>query len=351
MKTHLILTLAGVFLAISCCSVSAGTYSGGTGEPNDPFRIATAEDLNDIGNHIEDFNKYFVMVADIDLSDYTGTEFSIIGNDSDVFAGVFDGNGFEISNFTYDSNGVNYIGLFGYVDGPNAVIKNLGLVDCNIAAGTGWHVGALVGWNQGGTISNCYSIGNVKAQDHVGGLVGTNYHSSIITRCFATGSVTGKAGVRGFEVGGLVGDNYEGMISNCYTTGNVKGRWDVGGMLGFNAYGTIVYCYATGKVEGEQVDRVGGLVGDRMSGSISYSFWDTQTTEQATSDGGTGKTTAEMKRKTTFTNWDFVETWGIEDGQTYPFLKLSYPVGDINLDGGVDFVDFAYLAEHWLEGI
>ncbi len=56
-----------------------------------------------------------------------------------------------------------------------------------------------------------------------------------------------------------------------------------------------------------------------------------------------------MKRKVTFTNWDFAETWGIEDNQTYPFLRITYPVGDINLDGKVDFVDLAIMASHWLE--
>lgn len=49
--------------------------------------------------------------------------------------------------------------------------------------------------------------------------------------------------------------------------------------------------------------------------------------------------------------FDFAETWGIEDNQTYPFLRLTYPVGDINLDGKVDFTDFAYFAEHWLAGL
>jgi hypothetical protein len=90
--------------------------------------------------------------------------------------------------------------------------------------------------------------------------------------------------------------------------------------------------------------------------SITTCFWDSQTSGQTdgvgsgTSTGVTGKTTAEMKQKATFTNWDFVETWGIEDNQTYPFLKLTYPVSDLNYDKVVNFLDFAILADHWLEG-
>jgi hypothetical protein len=92
-----VLILVGAFGLAG--SASAGTYSGGTGEPDDPYRIATANDLNDIGNHVEDFNKHFVMVNDIDLAEYTGTQFNIIGP---FFCGVVDGNGHAISNFTYD---------------------------------------------------------------------------------------------------------------------------------------------------------------------------------------------------------------------------------------------------------
>ena len=92
--------VAGVSLVMMVSlagGVWAGTYSGGTGEPNDPYRISTPNDLNDIGNHAEDNDKYFVMVDDINLAQYTGTQFNII----DSFRGVFDGNGHSISNFTY----------------------------------------------------------------------------------------------------------------------------------------------------------------------------------------------------------------------------------------------------------
>ena len=44
-------------------------YSGGTGEPNNPYQIADANDMNDIGNHPEDWDKHFVMVNDINLAD------------------------------------------------------------------------------------------------------------------------------------------------------------------------------------------------------------------------------------------------------------------------------------------
>lgn len=133
-------------------------------------------------------------------------------------------------------------------------------------------------------------------------------------------------------------------------TGSVSGAYDVGGMVGINS-GTLTCCYATGSVTGN--DDVGGLVGwdYEDKGSFSGCFWDIETSGQMTSAGGTGKTTAEMKQINTFANWDFVETWGIEDNQTYPFLKLTYPVGDLNHNKAVDLFDFAIFASHWLEEI
>ncbi|GAI76806.1 unnamed protein product, partial [marine sediment metagenome] len=76
-------------------------YSGGTGEPNDPYQIAGANDMNEIGTHTEDWGSHFLLVNDINLAEYTGTEFNIIGpNAITPFTGVFDGNGHTISNFT-----------------------------------------------------------------------------------------------------------------------------------------------------------------------------------------------------------------------------------------------------------
>ena len=96
--------------------------------------------------------------------------------------------------------------------------------------------------------------------------------------------------------------------------------------------------YSTGSVTGST--NVGGLIG-RNAGTESNSFWDTETSGQATSDGGTGKTTAEMQDIDTFTDtetegldepWDIIAVanpstrnlsyiWNIVDEETYPFLS------------------------------
>jgi hypothetical protein len=395
-KSQTILAVAVIILLAT--AVVEAKYSGGTGEPNNPYRIATAEDLNNIGNYEEDWDKHFVLVNDVNVAQYTGTQFKIIGrwiwwNDPNnkPFAGVFDGNEHKVWNFTWVSDNRDGVGIFGYL-GRTGQIKNLRMENIDVNAINGRDVGGLVGHKEG-MITNCHSIGNVSGEDGVGGLVGSN--SGTISGCYFTGSTSGKAGV-----GGLAGDNYgtitdcystggvsgkedcvgglvgtlDGEIINCYSSSSVKGRNDVGGLSGDSIYGRIKVCYSTGSVTGKScvggivgisgkgviIDcysignvsgnySVGGLVGFN-GGTVTASFWDMQTSGQLTSGGGIGKTTAEMKRRSTFTGagWDFIEIWGIGEDQTYPFL-LTDPAGDSNHDRKVDFADLAILALHWLE--
>jgi len=229
-------------------------YGGGTGEPNDPYLILDANQMNEIGLHEEDWNSHFKLMADIDLAGFTGTKFNIIGTDyGNPFTGVFDGNGHTISNFIYDSNGIDLIGLFGCV-GLSGEVKDLGLIDPNINAGTGETVGSLVGYIDRGIITNCYvQSGSVAGTHHcVGGLVGWSISGRIVN-CYSTSSVSGDK-----YVGGVVGASEAGTITNCYSTGGVLGTTNVGGLVGYNL-GLISNCYSEGDVSG--YGGVGGLVG------------------------------------------------------------------------------------------
>ena len=292
--------------------------------------------MNEIGANPGDWGSYFLLTADIDLGAYTGTSFNIIGINYDYpFTGVFDGNGHTISNFTYKSTGTSFIGLFGYVNDPNAEIKNLGLIDPNVNAGTGDTVGSLVGLlSDGATIANCYvEGGNVAGDYDVGGLTGVIADlDNRVINCYATCNVSGNE-----RVGGLVGSN-GGDIYRSYSAGSVVGTTYVGGLAGANIAGfagaaTIFNCFSSGDVSGNEV--VGGLVGHNLQSAVirkcySYgmisgtayvgglvglndnlapdSFWDIETSDCNSSDGGTGKTTAEMQTQSTFTDagWDFV---------------------------------------------
>jgi hypothetical protein len=245
----------------------------------------------------------------------------------DFLTGTFDGQGYEIRNLFINRPDEYNVGLFGGVLG---VIKNIGVVNATV---TGKQiVGGLVGGN-GGNVSNSYSTGNMTGNAYVGGLVGDNLHyydngkGGIVSNSYSTSSVTGNN-----SVGGLVGANDElSTVSNSYATGNVTGTIQVGGLVGINS-GTVGNSYSTGSVTGDS--SVGGLVGENSIAFVSNSFWDTQTSGQATSDGGTGKNTTEMQYIATFSgaSWNIIAVanpgtrnpsyiWNIVDNVTYPFLS------------------------------
>ena len=225
------------FFVFTLDAVAEREYGGGSGEPNDPYQIATAADLILLGESLEDYDKHFVLVADIDLDpNLPGSKVfdkavvasgdlqwfdKLRGFQGTPFAGVFDGSGHTISHVTI--KGKDCLGVFGEL-WPGAEVKNLGVVGVKIA-GSGSYVGGLVGLNEYGAVTNCYSTGAVRGSSDVGGLVGRN-----------------------------------------------EGDWN------------------------------------GRDGIVTHCFWDTQTSGQATSAGGTGLTTAEMQTASTFLNagWDFV---------------------------------------------
>ncbi len=296
-------------------AIACRKYAGGTGEPNDPYQIATAADMIALGETPEDYNKHFILTADIDLDPNLpgGKVFdkALIAPDTDPnddwsefqgtpFSGVFYGDGHTISYLTV--KGMSYLGLFGQLQG--AEIRNLGVANVEIT-GSGACIGGLVGFKYAGNITASFSTGTISGDSNVGGLVGVNLgicnpgHS--IVGSYSSGSVSGTG-----TVGGLVGWN-TGSISSSYSVGAVSGTYYLGGLVGSSEGGTR-YC----------------------AGRVDSSFWDIQVSGQATSAGGTGKTTAEMQMAKTFLDdgWDFVDEtingtddiWWIVEGKDYPRL-------------------------------
>ena len=204
-----------------------------------------------------------------------------IGDSSNSFVAVFDGNGHTISNLAIRRDQTR-VGLFGRI-GSGAAIRNLGLID-NLADNTGDYYGAgtggLVGEQSGGSITASYATGNATGGDgddnSVGGLVGEQNGGSI-TASYATGAATGGDGDYD-QVGGLVGFQEEGgSITASYATGAATGGDGeddcVGGLVGAQYGGSITASYATGAATGGDgdYDRVGGLVGCR-GGPITASY-------------------------------------------------------------------------------
>jgi hypothetical protein len=352
------------------CNGGGTTFYGGSGTDGDPYQIADWYQLHNVRNYLD---SHFILVNNLDsttagyeeLSSPTANggkgwepiggieiivpdplEFELV----DPFTGSFDGQGYEIRDLFIDRPDEDAVALFGSVSG--GAIENATLLDANITGNGG--VGILVGANLG-SVSSCCSSGSVGGYYGVGGLIGANFGNVSDSRSRATviGVHDASGGLVGFNagnlsqcyaignvscndhVGGLVGmngeDTYYGTVTDSYASGDVNGVSYVGGLVGDNYDGTVSDSYASGRVTGE--NDVGGLVG-RNFGTVSDSFWDTETSGEATSAGGTGKTTVQMKDFTTFLDagWDIITVansdtrntgyiWNIVDDATYPFLS------------------------------
>jgi hypothetical protein len=340
----------GLFLTI--ISTATAKYSGGTGEPNDPYQIATAADLIALGETAEDYDKHFILTADIDLDpNLPGRKVfdkAVIASDVNnvnwdfdgiPFTGVFDGMGHTISHLTM--KGVGYLGLFGQFgewNGPGCAVRNLGVVAVNITGSGNFYddyVGGLVGYNGSGTLAQCYSTGTVSGTTEnlaVGGLVGYN-GSGTLAQCYSSVLVSGSA----YDVGGLVGLN-GGIVTQCYSTGAVSGTYEVGGLVGAN-YGTVTQCYSTGAVSSSG-NSVGGLVGSH-SGRVFHSIWDVETSGLSRSGGGVGLTTEEMMDSYVIGLKGFANdpNWVLDAGHDYPRLAWEGTPGTIIPVPDIDWFD------------
>ncbi len=216
--------------------------------------------------------------------------------------------------------------------------------------------------------SECTVTGTASGdtQVHAGGLVGDIRSDPIIEKSYATGDVTVSASTQAnTSVGGLVGYNY-GTISECYSRGDVVGNINVGGFVGTSYYSSahISNCYSFGNVtrhtgtETKTAGFVGNFGGSGATidkcysiGSVTYDgatdptdkgfvgsgsgttncFFDNEASNQTSDASATGKTTAEMKTQSTFENagWDFTSIWEI----IAPASSSSNSLAKTNADG------------------
>lgn len=350
------------------------SYAGGNGTEANPYQISNVTQLQDMEN---DLNAHYSVVNNIDASITktwnSGSGFNPVGHFPSFFNGSLNGNGYVISNLTINRSTEDHVGLFSYLNN-SAVIENLGLENVNITGGFG--VGALASQHYGitmncystgkvqggrfvggliglahGPITNCFTKGNVGGSDNVGGLTGDISASGPTSSCYSECVVSGDYSIGGFAgtinaglitdcyskgnvsgtnyIGGFVGMTFSGSVTNCHSIGNAVGTNYVGGFVGINLY-EISNCYSTGNASG--IDNVGGFAG-RNSNDIYDCYWDVNTSGNPISDGGIGKTTTELKNRSTFSsNWDFTTVWGVIEGVSTPFLWKLYSTPSIETD-------------------
>ena len=278
---NVLIILIVILFAGNLLSQTSTPPSSGDGSESNPYQIETLDNLYWLTQNSSSWDKYFIQTADIDA---TAGGISPIGNSTTKFTGSYNGQGSLISNLIINQSGTDHVGLFGYVE--NGVIKNLGVTDANITGND--YVGTLAGKTSGSStvIDMCFTSGSVTGNNFVGGLVGYNLLGATIQNCGSRAAVTGEE-----YIGGLAGANLE-TITNCYATGLVTATTGGGGLVDGNV-------------------------------TVNNSFWDTETTGFSGSEGGTGKTSTELKDIATFTNtatsglttaWDFVGTTNDDAG-------------------------------------
>jgi len=294
-----------------CCGFDAPT---GSGTSIDPYQIATICDLKWLSEHNTEWDKYYIQIADIDATetntwnvgdhDLDGSTpdqamgFSPIGNNSVEFTGAYNATGHAISNLYINTTNNDEQALFGRISG--STIENIAVVNADITGDNA--ISCIVATSLNSTISNSYSNGTINSY---------------------------------YLAGGIAGENNGSTIENCYSFTTINAVNYAGGIAGYNtSSATISNSYSAGLINSTG-SKVGGLVGDVSSSTTTNSFWDTETSEQTTSAGGIGKTTAEMQTMCIYVDgieaaWDFMNSttngsediWGINSSVNngYPFL-------------------------------
>lgn len=255
---------AQVTLSVDACDVLGATYGGGSaGTSGDPYQICSPTHLDNVRLHV---SSYFILKRSLDLTSFSLNPIATSGS---PFTGTFDGNGLEISNWSYNSSATSYVGLFAAIT-TGATLKNITLTNVTVSGNT--YVGALVGAVSGtAQITNCSSSGSVMGQGNsIGGLIGV-MNNATVTNSSSSASVTGIS-TSGY-LGGLIGNTGNGAhIIHCHATGNVLNGSGLGGLSGnFGNPGTsITQSYATGSVTG--TTSVGGLTSIMAATTVTDSY-------------------------------------------------------------------------------
>jgi len=274
------------------------------------------------------------LVGELDggsiLSSYTT---GAVTGTADVggLVGQFDGGSILDS---YATGGVNSTiddagGLVGQMS-AGSIARSYATGDVTTPEYGGGLVAYMVGY---GEVIDSFASGNVTGDSDLAGLVAYAPAGARIARSFASGNITGTGNYLGGLIGYFVAGNClaPNGVSDSFATGNVTGNAAssqyVGGLIARNLGCDVINAYSVGQVTGNQ--DVGGLIG-LNTGVVSNSFWNTDT-GGGSSDGGTGKTTAEMKALSTFVDagWDITEScfassiWGIcsDVNSGYPYLS------------------------------
>jgi len=255
----------------------AKNFAGGSGTKNDPYLIATGEQLAKlVANVLDAKGKYYKLVADIYLNDISKPDWEKTANQwfwvstarKGNFNGHFNGDGHVIYGMYLNmdpTNSVVYAGLFPTIS-DGTVIEKTGLSDCHLIVENNdvdkqAYVGGFAGvvfYNQADeetdlnnlpVISQCFGDTKVILEGrYAGGIVGGGARTANIDNSYFVGEVIGE------RVGAIIGNTwttFEGTtITKCYSATNAADIFS-GGRAGVQNSSTPIgfkdnYSNATG---------------------------------------------------------------------------------------------------------
>ncbi len=358
-------------------------FESGKGLWDDPYIIATAEQLALLANNVNGASgnyysgRYFKLISDIylndDIADYdtwdtTSPEnlWSPIGNATGTFGGIFDGDGHTVYGMYVngtDSGTAGY-GLFGHV-GYNGTVKNVNVKNSYVFGKLS--VGGIVGQMDGAgtqTIENCSFDGIVDAATassyqsaggFVGGIVGlVDGTNNKIIGCFSSGTVYCQRYVSGM-VGNSRGTSL--TIDNCYSTMTVSSKgsdldWTIGGFIGRNERCLTVNIsdsYFNGNFSitaGHYKAIIGSQAKDGATINVTNVYYNNTF---GASDYGTAKTSAEFAdgtvAKLLYDAASDDAVWQWMKGSENPVKAIDKPA-DVNNDGAVNIIDLVSLKKY-----
>ncbi len=322
MRRRPVLGTTSIALLVAFCLILTNStlwaYSGGTGEPNDPYQIATAADLIELGNDPNNYDKHFILTADIDLDPNLpgGQVFdrAVIGTSVPftrgrstsseknlAFRGFIDGQGHVISNLTMNCS--DQLGALVGGMKAGAELRNIGLEDVDIRSGhlECDYLAALVAYNQG-TVTGCYSTGRIVTSD-----------TSI--------------------AGGLIAGN-GGDVFYCYSLCQVYGGKYRGGLIGYNSnyrYNEMILwqCYSARETESpESHIALIGYGNARIPRNCYYLDNNDVFVEDFSS--GTALSHSEMCQSESYVGWNFANVNDVDCPWILPeegYPKLNYQTG------------------------
>ena len=340
-----------ILLVYSVCGVSATTNA---------IPISSKADLNNIRNNLNG-DYYLTCNIEFDESDFisggayynSGKCFVPIGNGKSPFTGTFDGRGYTISGLKVSVSGKVYTMKTTAVKTITSLLSDDGwtgdyIID-DLTPKVSPAVG-LFGANEG-TIKNLtVSDGNFTARSsnsailYIGGIAGHN--NGNIENCAVKNNLIGDSYSK---IGGIVGYQSGGSISNCFVRGQIKSIGTFGGVTATVAGGSVTNCYSEASFTDEGAACF-GVVGADVFQNISNCYYISEVDAEGY---GERISTSAAKKPKSYKGFEFGTKWYMSATLRRPALKgILLPegenviIGDINGDKFIDLRDVILLAKY-----